>query len=310
MPIIMQKNIKLSDYSTFKIGGEAKFFVEVENKDELLEAIGYAADNKLEYFILGSGSNVLFGDSGFEGLVIKIGDKSHEIDGNFIECGAGLLLSEAVAIAKDNGLSGLEWAAGIPGTIGGGIRGNCGAFGGSMGDVISEVRAYKIDESRIMNYGPNECEFFYRDSIFKRNQNLIIVSARINLKKGNIEEIEDKMKSMLEQRLEKMPKGWAGCAGSFFKNPEVKDEKLREKFERQTGRNCVDGRIPAGWLVYEAGLTGKKIGNVMVGEKHGNFILNMGGGTAEEILMLVSIIKSKVRNEFGVQLEEEVKYVI
>lgn len=303
----IQKNIKLSDYSTFKIGGSAKEFAVVENENELVETLNYAKENNLKFFILGGGSNVLFDDKGFSGIIIKIQNTTYEIQDTNIECGAGLLLSQMVNITKDNSLSGMEWANGIPGTVGGAVRGNCGAFGGEMAEAIEAVKVYDASEQKIVNYKLEDCNFSYRSSIFKQNSNLIIVSVKIKLKKMDKKEIEEQMKEILNKRLEKQPKGFS--SGSFFKNPVIENQNLKKRFKKETGSKIIDNKIPAGWLIDEAGFKGKKVGNVMVSDKNANFILNLGGGKAEEIIMLASIIKSKVRNQFGVQLEEEVKYV-
>jgi UDP-N-acetylmuramate dehydrogenase len=303
----IQKNIKLSDYSTFRIGGEAKFFVEAKNEEELLEAINYAKENNLKFFILGGGSNILFADEGFDGIIIKIQNTKYQMLDTNIDCGAGLLLSQAVNIAKDNSLSGLEWASGIPGTVGGAIRGNAGAFGSDMSSVILEVKAYDISESRIMNYESSSCDFEYRDSIFKQNNNLIIISAKIKLEKGNRDEMEARMKEIISKRIEKQPKGFS--SGSFFKNPVVENRDLKERFESETESRIVDGKIPAGWLIDRVNLLGKKIGGAMVSEKNGNFIINNGNATSKDIIALAGIIKQEVKNKFGVELEEEIKYI-
>ncbi|MFH0969570.1 MAG: UDP-N-acetylmuramate dehydrogenase [Patescibacteria group bacterium] len=310
MQLDIQENIKLANYSTFKIGGPAEYFAEVRNEEELLEALNYAKEKNLKFFILGGGSNVLFDDKGFNGIIIKIKLTTYNLQLTTIECGAGLLLSQLVNLAKDNNLSGLEWASGIPGTVGGAIRGNAGAFGSCMADMIEEIKVYNISESRIMNYELRSCKFGYRDSIFKKNPDLIIISAKIKLEKSDKNEIENRMKKISSKRSEKQPTNWIGSAGSFFKNPVVENEELRERFEKEIGSKAAGNKVSAGWLINEAGLKGKKIGNVMVSDKNANFIINTGGGTAEEIIMLSSIIKQRVRNEFGIQLEEEVKYVI
>lgn len=307
--INIQKNVKLSQYSTFKIGGPAEFFVEVKNEEEFLEAMQYAKENNLKFFILGGGSNVLFDDKGFDGLIIKILNTEYDIQDAHIECGAGLPLSQLVNIAKENNLSGLEWATGIPGTVGGAVRGNAEAFKKSLADSIKEVKVYDVSKLKIKNYKLDDCQFNYRDSIFKRDNNLVIVSAKIKLEKGNKNKVEKEMKEISDRRFEKQPKGWVGSAGSFFMNPEVKNQDLIKLFEKDTGSKSVNGRIPAGWLIEEAGFKGKKIGKVMVSDKNANFIVNTGGGTAEEIIMLSSIIKQKIRVKFGIQLKEEVKIV-
>ena len=339
----IQKNIKLADYSTFRIGGPAKEFVIVKSENELLEAINYTKENNLKFFILGGGSNVLFDDEGFDGLIVKIRNTKHQIftssvDGldTEINCDAGLLLSETVNIARDNNLSGLEWAAGIPGTIGGAVFGNTGAFGSDMSYVVSEIKVLDIkevlsqrlirlwrknsnflsrrpageiqsDSLKLKVFSGGNCKFGYRDSIFKKNPNLIIISAKIKLEKKNRQEIENKMKEILKKRLEKQPKGFS--SGSFFVNPIVFDKKLKEKFEAENGAKCRDNKVPAGWLIDRAGLRGKKVERAMVSEKHANFIINDGSATSKDIVMLADIIKQEVKNKFGVELKEEVKYV-
>jgi UDP-N-acetylmuramate dehydrogenase len=304
------KDVQLSEYTTFKIGGPAKFFVEVENEEEIIEALNYAKDNNLKYFILGGGSNTIFSDKGFEGLIIKIHNSKFIIQNSSIECGAGLPLSELVNLAKDNSLSGLEWAAGIPGTVGGAIRGNCGAFGHNFADVIKSVKVLNTNDLVYKIYDIRDYKFDYRDSIFKQNSRLVVISAELALRKGKKDQIEAKMRSVIAKRAQKQPKNWYGSAGSFFKNPIVTDKKLIEIFEKEKGIKVMDSRLPAGWLIEEADLKGKKIGGVMVSEEQANFILNTGQGTMEETAILISIIKQSVRDKFGIELEEEVKIVI
>lgn len=326
----IQKNTKLSNYSTFKIGGETKEFVVVKNEKELLEAIDYAKSNKFKFFVLGGGSNVLFDDKGFDGLIIKISGKNEEIkttNGDEkpkpgepygkpkifkINCWAGESLSFLVNFAKDNSLSGLEWAVGIPGTVGGAISGNAGAFGGTISDAIENVKVLRMVNfefpvsDRFANYKKEKCDFGYRRSMFQENKDAIIVSARFVLQKKKKEEIEEKMNEFIKQRALKQPKGWIGSSGSFFKNPIVENNDLREKFEKETGAKTVDERIPAGWLIEKAGLKGKKFKNVIISDVNANFLINDGGATTEEIIAASGIIKQRVRDEFGIELKEEV----
>ncbi len=328
--INIQKNVKLSEHSTFKIGGEAKEFVAVGNEKEFIEAFDYAKNNKINFLVLGGGSNILFDGRGFEGLIIKLvgeGEEIKIINGEEdlipgeayntpkflkIKCWAGQSLSSLVNFAKRNNLAGIEWATGIPGTVGGAISGNAGAFGKSMADIIDSVKVLKIAifdfpiPNKSLNYKKNDCDFKYRESIFKNEKKLVILSAKIILQKGKQDEIEEKMKEFIKLRDLKQPKGWFGCAGSFFKNPIVEDRELIERFEKDSETKVANNRISAGWLIEEAGLKGKKVGNVAVSDVNANFIINNGGGTAEEIIMLASIIKQKVRSQFGVQLKEEV----
>lgn len=313
--INIAKKVKLSEYSTFKIGGEAKEFIEVKSEKDLSEALEYSNKNKMKFFILGGGSNVIFDDEGYGGLVIKMvsADRgvgvSNKGDGS-LKVWAGENISSVLAFSKENGLSGFEWAVGIPGTMGGAVRGNCGAFDGDISQVVFKVNALdEKDDFKMKTFSNEECKFAYRGSLFKDNPNLIIVSIEIKLKEGKKEDIENKMKEIIEKRKVKQPKLQMGSVGSFFTNPVVENENLRKRFEEETGNRCVDKRIPAGWLIEEAGFKGRRIGNIMISDANANFIVNAGGATAKEAILAASIIKQRIRNEFGIQLREEVKFV-
>jgi UDP-N-acetylmuramate dehydrogenase len=309
--INVQENVILAPYTTFKIGGPAKYFVEVQNENELKESLDYALKNKLAFFVLGGGSNVLVSDQGFDGLVIQFKNTECKVIDTKIECGAGMSLTKLVGLTAENYLTGLEWAAGIPGTLGGAIRGNAGAFDGDMQSLIENVKVFsteKNDNFKCKNFSISECEFEYRSSIFKRKNNLIIISAILKLAKGDRTEIQKKINEIIEKRSQIHPRGNAS-AGSFFINPLVDDPAFLEKFEKDSGKRFPDNMIPAGWLIQEAGLVGKQIGGAMISEKHSNFIVNTGKATAEDVIMLASLIKQKVRNELGIQLVEEVKFL-
>jgi len=304
----IQENIPLAPYTTFKIGGPARFFCEAKDEEEIIEALKFAQEKKLPVFILGGGSNVLVSDKGFDGLAIKIQNSKFKIQNFTMECGAGYLLSKIVSESVKAGLTGLEWAAGIPGTIGGAVRGNAGAYGGAMGDIIESVSAFEIFNFQFSIFKNKDCKFEYRSSIFKKNPNFIILAATLKLKKGDKAESEKKIKEILAKRKEKQPTDFPS-PGSFFKNPIMKDKKLIKQFETDTGQKIKDNKIPAPWLIEEAGLKGKKIGGAMVSEKHANFIVNTGSATAEDVIMLAAVIKTRVRNKFGIQLQEEVQMV-
>lgn len=309
--IKIRKNVPLAPFTTFKIGGPAKYFCQIEKEEELLEAIKYACGNKLEFFVLAGGSNILVSDKGFNGLVIRVLDAKCRVLGVRMECGAGLQLSEAVKLAAKNSLSGLEWAAGIPGTVGGAVRGNAGAYGSDMSFAVESVKVLRADsfdknqKSKI--FTSENCGFGYRHSVFKKNRNLIILSCVLKLQKGNKAEIERKMKEIIIKRADKLPKD--SSAGSLFQNPIVKNPELIARFEREAKSKCHGGRIPTGWLIDELDLRGKKIGGVMVSEKHANFVVNLGQGKAQDVVALASYIKQQVRDNFGIQLKEEVQYV-
>jgi len=330
----IKENILLSKYTTLKIGGAARFFCEAKDEKEIREALKFAQEKKMPVFVLGGGSNILVSDRGFDGLVIKINNSEWRFDLHFgdristIECGAGCNLGTIVNESVKAGFSGLEWAAGIPGTVGGAIRGNAGAFGGEIAEAVESAKVIEIpnfskarlfpsakqvggipqSQAFIKNYESGDCKFSYRDSVFKQNPNLIIVSAVLRLKKGKKEESEKRVKEIIKQRKEVQPFDFPS-SGSFFKNPICKNKELIEEYKKDTGEEAKDKVIPAGYIIDVLGLRGKKIGGAMVSQHHGNFLVNAGGATAEDMVVLISLIKHRVRNKFGIQLQEEVQMV-
>jgi UDP-N-acetylmuramate dehydrogenase len=314
----------MAPYTTFRIGGPAKFFCEAKDEDEIVEALEFAKEKNLPIFILGGGSNILVSDKGFDGMILKISNFKFQISNSSITCDSGCLLSKIVSESVKSGLSGLEWAAGIPGTIGGAVRGNAGAYGGTIGDSVDSVKILEVPNFSKARLFPSksstlgipqsqafeskDCKFGYRDSIFKQNPNLIILAVKLKLKKSDKAESEKKIKEILTLRKEKQPMEFPS-PGSFFKNPVIEDKNLIQQFETDSGAKLRDDKIPAPWLIEEAGLKGKKIGGAMVSEKHANFIVNTGNATAEDVIMLAAIIKTRVRNKFGIQLQEEVQMV-
>ena len=304
----IQKNIPLAPYTTFKIGGPAKFFVEAKSESDIADSIDYAKNNNKDFFIFSGGSNLLVSDNGLDGLAIKISNSSIEIKDREVFCGAGTSLSQLAMETAKNNLGGLEWAAGIPGTVGGAIAGNAGAFGGEISDNLIEVKTLSVEEGKLMTFEKKDCDFGYRNSLFKKNSGkFILISAVFDLEAGKREESEKKIGDIIKKRKEKQPR--YPSAGSFFKNPVVNKEEIINKFERDTGLKIKDDKIPAGWLIEEVGLKGKKIGGAKVSEKHSNFIINTGNATAEDVIILSSLIKEKVRDRFGIQLEEEVRLI-
>jgi len=304
----IQKDVSLVQYTTFKIGGSAKFFVEVKNEEEIIEAVKYAKENNLESFILGGGSNLLVSDKGFDGLVIRVRNLELRIRNEIVECGVGINLSKFVLKLAKKNLSGLKWAVGIPGTVGGAVIGNAGAFGGEIKDNLKEVKAFNLESNEIKIYKNNDCKFGYRDSIFKRNYGkTILISVKFKLEKNKKINDRKKIDEIIKKRKEKQPQYLS--AGSFFKNPIVENKKIIENFEKDTGLKIKGNKIPVGWLVESIGFKGKQIGGAKVSEKHGNFIINTGDATAEDVIILSSLIKQKVRSKFEIQLEEEIRMV-
>jgi UDP-N-acetylmuramate dehydrogenase len=252
---------------------------------------------------------LLVSDKGFDGLVIKNNCTSIAWQESEVKVESGASLAKLIMEAAEKGLSGLEWAAGIPGTVGGAIRGNSGAYGSSTQHNIKTVSVLDPETNTVKDYAPEECKFAYRHSIFKEKK-LIALSAVIKLKIGNTEEIRKTMVGYLTGRAGTNPK--EPNAGSVFKNynfDELKELNPELALEAEKDGVVRGGRISSGWIISRLGLKGKKIGGAMVSLEHGNFIVNTGGATAEDVLVLMSLVKQKVRVEFKLQLENEIEYL-
>lgn len=307
----IKENIKLARYTTYKIGGPARYFYIARNENQIAEAVSWARGQRIPYFILGGGSNILVSDNGFDGLVVRIKNLKFKIKNSTTEAGAGIDLPKLVETSIDNGLKGLEWASGIPGTFGGAIRGNAGAYAGEMKDIITSVRF--LDEKGNIHTATNkECNFSYRDSIFKQNSNLIILSAILKFKKGNGEELKKFSKDTIELRASRHPLEHGTC-GSVFKNIAVEavPKRVFDKYPhlREAIKNDPFPIVPAACFIDETGLKQYQIGGAMVSDKHPNFIVNYKNAKADDVVMLISFIKQRITNSFGIAPEEEVQYV-
>ncbi|HEX9664318.1 MAG TPA: UDP-N-acetylmuramate dehydrogenase [Patescibacteria group bacterium] len=316
------KNKSLAQFTNYKIGGPARYFLAVKKDQDLVEAIKWAKENKIEYFILGGGTNILISDDGYAGLVLKLENKDFTIKDNVIKTGAGAILFDLVKASVAQGLTGFEWASGLPGTVGGAVRGNAGAFGGQMDQIVTNAKAFDCQTLKFNEYNNKQLQFSYRHSRFKEEVNQeIVLSVEIKLKKGG-----DKKKSqmMIAEYLEKRGKlPILPSAGCIFKNVELKkgtfqladpgQGEIKETVKKDIRRDHPEylewGKIPAAFLIEYVGLKGKQINNVQVSDKHANYLVNLGGGRAADVIMLISLIKQKVRSEAGIQLKEEVQLV-
>lgn len=280
----IKKNELMKNHTSFKIGGAADEFCEVKSVEEIKELIEYAKEKGIPYTIIGNGSNLLVSDKGIRGLVIKIAKGFDEVleNGEMLTCQSGILLSRLAKIALKNSLSGLEEVSGIPGTLGGAIYMNAGAYGGEMKDVVKSVTY--LDNGEIKTAEGDELDFGYRKSMFS-GKDLIILSAELELKKGDFDEIKAKMDDYKERRTSKQPLT-IPSAGSTFKRPE--------------------GYF-AGKLIEDAGLKGYSVGGAEVSNKHSGFVVNTGDASAKDVLDLIEYIKKTVFEKFGVMLFEEVK---
>ncbi|KKP91714.1 MAG: UDP-N-acetylenolpyruvoylglucosamine reductase [Parcubacteria group bacterium GW2011_GWA2_36_10] len=303
----IQENIILAPYTTFKIGGPAEYFALVKTLEELQEAIAWAKENAKDIFVFGGGSNLLISDNGIKGLVIKLDLQRLEFDENKVIVGAGLSLAYLLNQALENALTGLEFAAGVPGTVGGAIRGNAGTYGLAMGDVVTAIR-YLDKNNELKTMAKNEADFAYRHSIFKVN-NYLIVEAELLLAKGDVAASKALVQERLMYRKNNHPN--QPSAGCIFKNISFKEadiESLKAK-SIEVEKFLEHKKIPAGYLIEKAGLKAKTIGQAQVSTQHANYIINLGGAKAEEVMILTSLIKQQIRDKFGLQLEEEVQFV-
>ena len=283
-----QEDIKINEpmkkHTSFRVGGPAKVFLVVHSEEILAQILLAVNERKLPYFVLGNGSNLLVSDQGYEGVMIYLGEEFSgiEVNGNKIEAGAAAFLGKVARKALEAELTGLEFAAGIPGSLGGGIVMNAGAYGGEVSQVVTQVRAMNR-MGKVVTLEKNELLMGYRTSVFKL-QPFVILSVVMELQKGDKEEIAGKMNEYTKARIEKQPLEYPS-AGSTFKRPE--------------------GHF-AGKLIMDAGLRGFSVGDAQVSEKHCGFVINKGNATATEIRTLMKEVTGIVKEKFGVELEPEV----
>ncbi|MBT6691492.1 UDP-N-acetylmuramate dehydrogenase [Candidatus Parcubacteria bacterium] len=304
----IKEKVLLKDYTTFKIGGPAKHFVEVSTIEELQEALVWAKENKQQFLILGGGSNVIVSDSGFAGLVIKLDLQQLDFNDNKVTVGPGVMLAYLLnkSLAKD--LVGLEFAAGIPGTVGGAIRGNAGTYGLAMSDVIVKIK-YLDDDYTVQEMSKKKAGFSYRHSIFKTNS-WIILEAELKLSTGNVDAAKKLVADRLQYRQDTQPN--QPSAGCIFKNIRFEDVDLKDLKDRNVDvdKFAEHKKIPAGYLIEKMGLKGHVIGDAQISEKHANYIVNKGQATAEQVIIMISFIKQQIRDKYGIQLQEEVQIIV
>ncbi|MDL2295547.1 UDP-N-acetylmuramate dehydrogenase [Lachnospiraceae bacterium OttesenSCG-928-E19] len=275
----------MKKHTTFRIGGPADFFVTPKSIEEVQKLLELCKSNGVPYYILGNGSNLLVGDKGYRGVVIQIYKKMNGIvfEGTRMKAQAGALLVRAASEAYAHALTGLEFASGIPGTIGGAVVMNAGAYGGEIKDCILSATVL-TDENEVLVLKREELELGYRTSIVSR-KGFVVLEAEIELAQGNQEEMRERLEELREQRVTKQPLEYPS-AGSTFKRPE--------------------GYF-AGKLIQDAGLKGFRVGDAQVSEKHSGFVINRGQATAAEVVSLMEQVSEKVNKQFGVILEPEVK---
>ena len=284
--IDIKQNEIMKNHTSFKIGGECDYFVVPKNSQQLKAVINKAKELNLPVFVLGKGSNLLVSDSGIEGVVISmLGLNEIEVNGDEITAGAGVSVAALCVAALNNGLSGLEFAYGIPGSVGGGLYMNAGAYGGEFSDTVIKAE-YLSNEGEIVTVDAKDMALGYRTSIFKQNGG-IILSATFKLKQGESQKIKAAMDDFMDRRKTKQPLEYPS-AGSTFKRP--------------TG-------YFAGALIEENNLKGVSVGGAMVSEKHAGFVINYDNATANDVKCLMEKIQKTVKENNGVELEPEIIFV-
>lgn len=305
--LTVQRGVPLANLTTWRIGGPAERLAMVKSVDAFVETVRACRETSTPFVILGGGSNVLFSDNGMRGVVIRVQANAMAFQDASVTAEAGVVYTALALQAAKRGLSGMEFAATIPGTVGGAVRGNAGAWGGETKDILRSADVLREDGTRSTRDAAS-CGFAYRESIFKHNGE-IILSATFQLAPGNPEDIQATIRSFQQTKRDHQPLD-APAAGSTFKNVPVASIDPALYAEHEMERVRKGDVIPVGFLIERAGLKGHRIGGIRVSEKHANFLLNDGTATAEHVVQLISLIKQKIRTEFnGLQIELEVQLI-
>jgi UDP-N-acetylmuramate dehydrogenase len=299
------QNVPLARYTRFEVGGPARILADASTETALVEVTRAIRDSGEPQTVIGGGTNLVVSDEGFPGVILRYTNAGLEIEGSRVHAAAGARLQDLVDSAIAHGLRGVETMTGIPGWVGGAIHGNAGAYGHSLQERVESVRFF--DGTRVCEISNAACEFRYRESVFKRRKDWIVLSATLRLDSAGAEELGATAAGILKIRNEKYPPSLR-CAGSIFKNllwnqlPEAVRSRVPERVVRE-------GKVPSAYFLEQAGAKGLVRGGVRVADYHANLIYNQGGGRALEVRELIRELKGRVRQQFGIELEEEVQYV-
>lgn len=298
-------NEPLSRHTSFAIGGPARAFIRVRDGVELEGAIQYVRSSNDQWYILGGGTNVLASDEGFDGILIKNEDRSFSIEGEYIVAAPGAILSAVALASAKAGLSGLEWGLGVPGTVGGAVRGNAGAFGGETAHVLDYADIVDIKTGNSLRLLSTDLNYEYRRSACADHPEWIIVKVGYRLKHSSSEECKKRLNDCHALKRTRQPLG-THCAGSMFKNTSLSRVPDTTLFPEEY---IQKGRIPSGYLIEQVGLKGYRNQCVMISDKHANFFINTGSASCEDIMRLVRLAKKRVFEQFGIVLQEEIQYI-
>ncbi|PIR88871.1 MAG: UDP-N-acetylenolpyruvoylglucosamine reductase [Candidatus Harrisonbacteria bacterium CG10_big_fil_rev_8_21_14_0_10_40_38] len=309
---MFKQGINLSEHTSYRIGGPARYFCTAKNVEEIEKAVLRASNEKLPIFVLGGGTNIVFSDDGYDGVILKPSLSRLEDKNGLVFVEGSVLMTDLLDFAATKGLSGLEWAGGLPGTLGGAIRGNAGAFGGEIKDSIVEVVSLRIQDGKtyLMRRTATQCNFGYRNSVFKTSPyQEIILFATLKMGKGSKKEIRNSIEEKIAYRFSRHPMEYPN-AGSMFKNVPV-HQFSEDVFSELASHVKTDPFpvIPAAYLISQTDLRGVGIGGAMISPKHPNFIVNVLHATAADISSLANLVEATIHDKFGVDLEREVMYV-
>lgn len=305
------EDVPLSRYTRFEIGGPARILANAADQPAMLEALRIVRGAGSPYAVIGGGTNLIVDDAGFPGVILRYTAPAIEIEGCRVRVEAGAVLQDLVDQTVDRSLRGLETMTGIPGWVGGAIYGNAGAYGHSISERVESVRfldALEVGQAgEIRELDRGACEFQYRDSVFKRHKERVILSAVLRLDPADAHELRATADGILKIRNEKYPPEMR-CAGSIFKNLLIAD--LPASVRVQVPEKVIrEGKVPSAYFLDLAGAKGMSEGAIRVADYHANLIYNPGGGSARELRHLIHTLKARVRQRFGIELEEEVQYI-
>jgi UDP-N-acetylmuramate dehydrogenase len=303
-PFVIQHNVPLSKLSTFGIGGNAENYIPVQDNSGLISALDFHFNNNLDFMIIGGGSNTVFSDEGIKTNLLHVRTEGMKLQKNTVIADSGVSLDSVINFALENGLQGLENLSGIPGTIGGAVVGNAGAYGKSISESVRKIFYWHEGKTGFLEN--KDCRFGYRDSVFKHEKS-VVLQVILSLKSGKKDKLKETSTEIKKLRSKKYKPG-IKCPGSFFKNILVKDvsAEILSRFDKSI---IIGGKIPAGYLLTQVGARGMRVGGIVVSDFHGNLLINNeGNGTAKDVKKLAGILKEKIFKKFGTRLEEEVRY--
>ncbi|QQS60750.1 UDP-N-acetylmuramate dehydrogenase [Candidatus Falkowbacteria bacterium] len=307
---LIQKDYPLAPLSTYKIGGPAEFFMAVSSQEELKGAIAWAKEHSQPITILGGGSNILIHDQGIKGLVIKLDNNTIITSDTTMIVGASSNVWTVAETAWEKKLSGIEWSIGIPGSMGGAIRGNAGAHGGSFDTVVSDVVAFDIQKLEFFKVKPTDCHFAYRHSIFKEKSDWVVWEVTLQLSAGDPEIMKQQIQEYKNYRLQSQPK--EPSAGCVFKNLLVSEiEKSSPaviEMASQEGR-IKGGKIGVGYLIQKLGLMGYSVGGAKISEIHANFVVNNNQAQAKDVAEIMEYVRAQIKKNYNIELENEIQYL-